>query len=527
VRMIGSLPSFRFSRSPGLTFVAFLGVLCLAYIVAQLVLEGDINALVMGGLVFAGLAIVVAILNDWRRGLYLLVGWVLFEDLFRKYLGNNMAVAFAKDALTIVLYISFFAAKRQRLVKGFKLPFLVPLLLFIWFGVIQIFNPASTSIFYGLLGMKVDFLYIPLIYVGYSLVESDADLRKFFSFNAVMIMIVTGLGIAQSILGPTFLNPAVLQDDIRELSSLYRLSPITGLSAYRPTSVFVSAGRFSNFLIVCWVVALGFAGYLLLRIRRGRNLAFICLAVIAIGSLMSASRGVFMWNAGNSVVIVAAFLWGAPWRQGEARRILRILQRSLLVVGLALLVMTTFFPDKVASRLAIYNETLSPNSPTSELAYRTRDYPLKNLLLAFESDRWPYGYGIGTCSLGVQYVVRLLHAPPMRIGVENGYGHLIVELGVLGLVLWIILSIAISVSAWKVAKGLRGTPWFPLAFVIFWYAFTLLIPMSYIAFVNYQDYVLNAYLWILLGILFRLPKLAQETVQLESSAALAAEPGQA
>src|SRR5437879_1989778 len=180
--MIGSLPSFRFSRSPGLTFVAFLGVLCLAYIVAQLVLEGDINALVMGGMVFAGLAIVVAILNDWRRGLYLLVGWVLFEDLFRKYLGNNMAVAFAKDALTIVLYISFFAAKRHRLVKGFKLPFLVPLLLFIWFGVIQIFNPASTSIFYGLLGMKVDFLYIPLLYVGYSLLCSVAYLRNFFGF---------------------------------------------------------------------------------------------------------------------------------------------------------------------------------------------------------------------------------------------------------------------------------------------------------------------------------------------------------
>jgi len=32
-----------------------------------------------------------------------------FEDLFRKFLGNNMAVFFAKDVLTIVLYISFFA----------------------------------------------------------------------------------------------------------------------------------------------------------------------------------------------------------------------------------------------------------------------------------------------------------------------------------------------------------------------------------------------------------------------------------
>jgi hypothetical protein len=521
VRMIGFLPSFRFSRSPGLTFVAFIGVLFLAYEAAQLVLEGDLSTLVVSGMVFVGLAVVVAILNDWRRGLYLLLGWILFEDLFRKYLGNNMAVFFTKDVLTIILYISFFVAKRERLVKTFRPPFLIPLLIFIWFGVVQMLNPASTSIFYGILGMKLYFLYIPLMFIGYSLIESDADVRRFFTFNAVLVLIVVSLGIAQSIVGPTFLNPAVLQDDIRELGSLYRVSPISGLSAYRPTSVFVSAGRFANFLIVCWIVALGFAGYLLLRSRRGRNLAFICLGVVAVGSLMSASRGVFMWNAGNTLVVAAAFLWGAPWRQGEARRVLRIIQRSLLVVGLALLVMMTYFPDKVASRLAIYNETLSPDSPTSELAFRARDYPLKNFMMTFDHEFWPYGYGIGTASLGVQYVVRIMHAAPMRIGVENGYGQLILELGIVGLILWIFLSIAISVSAWNVARRLRGTPWFPLGFVIFWYAFTLLVPMSYVVFGNYQDYVLNAYLWILLGILFRLPQLAQETIRLEAAANLA------
>ena len=526
MRMIGSMPSLRFSRSPGLTLIAFIGVLCLAYEVAQLVLEGDINALIIAGMVFVGLAIVVAILNDWRRGLYLLLGWILFEDLFRKYLGNNMAVFFAKDMLVIVLYISFFAAKRERLTKSFRPPFLIPLLLFVWFGLIQVFNPASTSFFYGLLGMKVDFLYIPLVYVGYAMLESEEDLRRFLTYNAWLVMIVVSLGIAQSILGPKFLNPVVLQDDIRELSSLYRISPISGLSAYRPTSVFVSAGRFSNFLIVSWLIALGFGGYLLLRSRRGRLLAFGCLALIAVGSVMSASRGVFMWNAVNAIVVAAAFLWGAPWRQGEARRVLRTIQRSLLAVGLALLVMMTCFPDQVASRLAIYSETLSPDSPMSELTFRARDYPMKNFLLAFEYERWPYGHGIGTCTLGVQYVSRLLHVAPMGVGVENGYGHLIVELGIVGLILWIFLSIAISVSAWGITKRLRGTPWFPLGFVIFWYAFTLLVPMSYVAFINYQDYVLNAYLWIFLGILFRLPDLAQKVMQLDATGRLASEPGQ-
>jgi hypothetical protein len=527
VRMIGSMPSFRFSRSPGLTLIAFIGVLFLAYQAGQLVLEGDLSTLVMSGMAFVGLAIVVAILNDWRRGLYLLLGWILFEDLFRKYLGNNMAIFFTKDVLTIVLYIAFFAARRDRLVKTFKPPFFIPLLIFIWFGVIQMFNPASTSVFYGILGMKVYFLYIPLMFVGYSLIETELDLRRFFSFNMILFLTVAALGIAQSILGPKFLNPTVIQEDIRDLSTLYRIAPISGLVAYRPNGVFVSAGRFENFLVVSWIVALGFGGYLLLRSKRGRTLAFLAIAIIGLASIMSTSRGVFMWNVCSALVIVAAFLWGAPWRQGEARRILRAIQRTLLFVGLAILIMMSVFPDKIESRFAIYSETLSPDSPSSELALRARDYPLKNFMMAFESGRWPYGYGIGTCTLGIQYVIRIMHAAPMNVGVENGYGQLVVELGILGLILWIFLSIAVSVSSWKTANRLRGTPWFPIAFVIFWYTFLLLGPRAYISFISYQDYLMNSYLWILLGILFRLPQMARETIQIEADANLAAEHGQA
>ncbi len=50
--------------------------------------------------------------------------------------------------------------------------------------------------------------------------------------------------------------------------------------------------------------------------------------------------------------------------------------------------------------------------------------------------------------------------------------------------------------------------WFPLAFAIFWYAGLLLFPMTFTGMQPYQDFVLNAYLWLLLGILLRLPTLA-------------------
>jgi hypothetical protein len=250
----------------------------------------------MVAIAVAGLVFAVRILNNWRHGLYIFFGWLFLEDFVRKYLGNNMAIYFAKDFLVILVYLSFYSERRRLREKAiFRPPFLFPLLIFFWFAAAQVFNPASTSLFYGLLGLKLYFLYVPLMYLGYSLMDSEADLRKFFVFNAFLIFAVSALGIAQSIIGPSFLNPATMQEDIRYLSSLYRESPITGLIAYRPTSVFVSTGRFQNLIVASWIILVGFGGYLILRTRKGRTAAFVTIGVLAGAALMSTSRGVMMW----------------------------------------------------------------------------------------------------------------------------------------------------------------------------------------------------------------------------------------
>jgi hypothetical protein len=512
MRALGELRSLRVTRNPLVTIGLFALVLYAANKAAQLVLADDLPTFGLIAVVCAGGAVIVAILNDWHRGLYVLVAWILFEDFVRKYLGNNMLIYFGKDILALVLYLSFFRTRRAKRLERFRIPFRVPLLLYVWFGVLQMFNPGSTSIFFGVLGIKVDFLYIPLIYVGYALVDSEEDLRRFFSFVCVLIILVAGLGLAQSIIGPTFLNPSTLQEDIRELSTLYRVSPISGLSAYRPTSVFVSAGRFSDFLIVAWLIALGFGGYLLLKSRQGRALAFTTVGVVAAASLMSASRGVFMWTSGTGLIIVAGFLWGAPWRERQVLRVLRTLQRTALMVGCGIILLLTIFPEQLGSRIAIYSETLLPDSPTSELVNRTQTYPWVQLGYAFSDPRWPYGHGLGTCTLGIQYVTRIMHVPPVGTGVESGFGNLVLELGIVGLVLWILLGASIVVSAGKVVRELKGTPWFPIAFTIFLYSTILLFPMMFTGIAPYQDFVLNSNLWLFLGILFRLrlfPKMTE------------------
>lgn len=508
MRISTSVASGNLRRNP-LLILGFLAFFVYAADkAAEYVIAGDFIGLSYVALGFIGSAFVVAMLNNWRNGLYFFLAWLLFEDFARKFLGNNMAIFFVKDFLVAVVYVSFFVAYRRKEVSGFRPPFLVPVLVFFWFGVMQVFNPASPHLAYGVLGVKLFFYYVPLVFVGYAFLESEEALRRFFHFVLVMSLVIISLGIAQSILGHTFLNPTNPADEIRELSTVYRMAPISGAVMYRATSVFVSDGRYGDFLLVAWLMIFGFSGYLLLRHRRGRVLAFIALAVAVGGIALSASRGVLMWSAGSAIVGIAAFLWGAPWRQREVVRVLRTFQRVALGIALAIVLLFFSFPDELLARFAFYSETLSPMSTASELQTRTWDYPMSNFLGAFSYDRWPYGYGIGTTSLGTQYVTKLFGIKPTVIGVESGFGALVVEMGIGGLILWLVMSIAIILSAWGVVKRLKGSPWFPLAFIIFWYAAILLLPRTFVGMQGYQDYVLNAFLWLLLGILFRLPTIA-------------------
>src|SRR5260370_10072015 len=115
-----------------------------------------------------------------------------------------------------------------------------------------------------------------------------------------------------------------------------------------------------------------------------------------------------------------------PWRQREVIRVLRSVQRTALGIGLGIVVLFATYPQALLSRVAFFTETLSPSSTASELQNPTWDYPLRNFLGAFGYEPWPYVYGIGTTSLGTQYVARIFGAKPPVIGVESGFGTLVI-----------------------------------------------------------------------------------------------------
>jgi hypothetical protein len=473
------------------------------------ILTGSSQGLVIGGMVIGLVIIIVNTLNDWRTGFFLFVFWLLFEDLARKYLGNGMIFFFGKDVLAAITYVSLWKAraKGRGEVAWFRPPFLAPLAIFFGLALIQVFNTESPSIIYGLLGLKLYFFYVPLMFVGYALVQSDRDLERVLVFNIVPGLVIAVLGIIQSIVGHSFLNPSSLAPELQELGTLTRYSPLTNLSVYAPTSVFASSGRFHWYMIILAILALGAQAYLLLTRRRRAAWGFVGVGVTMVAAMQSASRGAIMYTMISVFVLSAGFLWGAPWRWGQGHRMVKAIRRSLLIGAAGLFLMVQLFPTALGASYAFYSETLLPTSSATQLEFRAIDYPIGNLKKVFEHERWPYGYGTGTASLGLQYVSRLIGQTPPQVWVESGWGVLIVEMGIIAPFLWIFWSAVLLFYGWRIVKQLRETVYFPVALAILWYAFLLLFPFTHMGMQPYQNYVMNAYFWVLIGILFRLPHL--------------------
>jgi len=495
-------------RNQALIGIGLFGIgLWLAWEVGGKIVADDERSIILGVLIFAGCMVAAMILRNWRTGFYLFFVWMMFEDLFRKYMGNGLALFFGKDVLLALVYIAFFVEVRRHKEKTFRPPFLLFFALFLWLGVLQIFNQNSPHILYGLLGFKVYFYYVPLMFIGYALIRNDGDLRKFLVTNALLAAVIATLGIIQAIVGNTFLNPAHLAPDLEDLGNLSKSTPLSNQVFSLPDSVFVSAGRFATYLVVAFVLLLGAAGYLMLFSERGRKPVFIATGLLGGATLLCGNRGAFVYIAATALVLPAAFLWGAPWRWRQVHRMLRAIRRSFIVGAFVLAAILLLFPKEAGSRMAYYAETLNPNSSAYEAGYRSWDYPIANLELAFTRPNWVLGNGIGTASLGVQYVAKLIGRRPPDLWVEEGFGVLIVEMGIIAPFLWILWTTALLYYSWKIVRRLRGSRLFPIAVAIFWYAFVLLYPNTFGGLSWYQNYICNAYLWLLVGILFRLPDL--------------------
>lgn len=478
-----------------------------AWLLAQAVVQGT-NYLLVPSAIVASAIVLFQTWKNWRIGVILFIAWMLFEDLARKYLGNNMAVYFGKDALAAACYLSFYTTRDHKRRLPVRPAFFFPFMLLFGWSLLEVLNPNSPSLWYGLLGLKLYFGYVPLFFLGYALLRNEKDLRRFLLINFSIAGLIAALGTAQGISGQALLAPSDLAPDIRALGTLVREAPITHETFIRPTSVFVSDGRFSSYLLFAWILGFGTATYFIVRRLPGRKWVVAIMGLFLVAILLSGSRGALLYALISAGVITSVFVREMLWNNTQARKIGIAVATTAVLAALAVVFLSTLYPDALNSRVAFYQQTLSPASPTSELGYRGWIYPVTEFSKAFNYPNWVLGYGIGTRSLGGQYLTRILGAPKVTEVVESGYGNFMLENGIPGLVLWLVFTSAMISSSWNVVRRLRRTPFFPIGLVIFWFVFIILFP-GMAGGLSYENFVMNAYLCLLLGVLFSLPALLE------------------
>src|SRR5580704_4220202 len=140
------MPAVRNQAVIGLS--VFVLAIWLAWQLGGEIAANNIRAVAFAAAGITGVIVAVAILRKWRSGVYLFLIWMLFEDLFRKYMGNGLALFFGKDILVALVYASLFATIRRGQEKRFHPPFLLFLGFFFLLGVVQVFNPNSPHILY-------------------------------------------------------------------------------------------------------------------------------------------------------------------------------------------------------------------------------------------------------------------------------------------------------------------------------------------------------------------------------------------
>jgi hypothetical protein len=502
------------------TVFMMVGLFYFTYTVAQWVITDNTTYMVLSVVGVLGVFTTMTILKDWRSGLFIFLCWLVLEDMIRKYFGNSLMIFFAKDVIIGITYMSMLLARRRNQILVFKPPFMFWLAVFFWMALVQVFNPHSPTFFFGLLGMKTYFYYVPLMYAGYALLRSEEDLHRVLMLNMWIAIVVAGFGVLQSFGGGGFLTPEGMAPELYDLSHLVRVAPQSHLLASRSTSVFVSDGRFGMFLMLLFILAFGTAGYLLLRTKRGRVVVYLAVGIVTLATIMSSSRGTNVYMVIDAIVLGAALFWGAPWRQRQAFRMGKAIRWMATFAGVAVLIAVLFFPEEVKARWAFYSETLSPSSSNYELGFRAWEYPIQNLEGLAQQPNLMTGNGTGIASLGAQYVTKLTGVRTLGLGSESGYGTLILEFGALGPILWTLWTFSLLFSAWKVVRKLKQTALFPIGFAIFWYAFMLLVPFMFYGLNTYQNYLTCAYLWLIIGILFRLPGLLTEEQARKTAAEL-------
>jgi len=231
--------------------------------------------------------------------------------------------------------------------------------------------------------------------------------------------------------------------------------------------------------------------------------------MLILASVLAAAGAVWV-SGGRTGFVVGACLVALGATASVSGERHPALGRAGMVAALgvgAVFLFSVLVPDLFTSRLDWYRQTLDPRSSENEWSFRwdayggdtRRGIDIGGLV----------GQGTGTESLGQQYLYGDSGAIPVgSYQVEGGYASIAVEWGAVGLALWTLWTLAWLYRQWRCIRAAPSGQLRAMGLVLWGWMIFFLIIGFFGGLQGYQNYVPNAYFWLLSGVIFGLPQLA-------------------
>lgn len=406
--------------------------------------------LVLGGIV-AALAIVWLIvcprleLTVTALGIYLLI----VDGPLKLGVGGGEVTAAVRNVLTAAICLG---ALLRLVVRREKLqlpPLSAWVLGFVAIVLIEALNPKTHGILKILGGFRQQLQWIPFFFFGYALMRSKKRFRQLFVIvgvcalaNGIVSTYQTGLSPSQlATWGPGY-GAKVTAGQVGKKSSSSRTYFSEGEARVRPLGLGADAGFGGG----VGVIALPFtlALFAIWRSRR-RWIA----AVLSLGALAAVVTGLGRLQVVGAALGVVAF---AAIAMTAGRRVTRAVGALLATIVLAVPLGYVFVSAIRPGTFKRY-ESIEP-SKVAETAPAHKSASWSKIPSFLEKE--PFGVGLGTVGAASGFGGRITElVEGHTVSAETQYNFIADELGAMGLLLWIGLSVYVIAL---VAQRIRHTP---------------------------------------------------------------------
>ncbi|HYG82864.1 MAG TPA: hypothetical protein VD861_20880 [Pyrinomonadaceae bacterium] len=447
----------------------------------------------------AAAALLVLAWRRWETGVQALLVVVVVEGAIRKWFLPSYAelVYFYKDVLMVAVLGGYLMQRRKApFVAGRQLKvFFVALAAFVIYAVAVVVNPSAPHLVASLFGLKAYCLYMPLVFLVPRMFTTREKLAGFLRWYLVIALMVAALGVWQFMDGSqdSALNRYAWSEEARggapQDTALFADSE--GTYYVRITSTFSFVTGLTVYLPVVFALLLGLTSLGSARAlpRAVRLLYYATMGAVAATAFMTGSRSVIV-----GLALVAVVFYAFTSLKDAMRRL-----RQLAVGGaLILLTLASVAPHAVD---ALYQRAFGGEEQIEE--GRARVMEVFNLPLKEAEYAGAFGYGIGATQNSVPALMARLGlartGETIPVAVESEAARVMLELGVVGFLLFTLLRLSMLVTLWRACVAIRDRETKALAVACF---AALVFPLvAGGAVVNHTQ---NVYQWFLVGTVFAL-----------------------